>query len=296
MHIDPMHNLLLGTSKHMMETWKELNLISPRDYPTILSRLSEFTTPNDVGRLPSRAKIMSGFSGFTAEEWKNWTIFFSLFSLKGVLPWRHYQCWHLFVKACFLLLRRKILYTEVNQAHALLMEFYSEVVALYGNKSCTMNLHLHGHLKECIEDYGPVYSFWLFAFERLNGILGSYHTNNRNISVQLMHHFLDNQIYSFCNWPKDHIKDFFPVIEKFKYHKGSLQQTTVETAISASSVLDIEPLPPMKEDSFSKEELSLLKKIVASDVLMLYKKAGAIKIKKFVQAARFQSIPDLHLC
>ena len=54
-----------------------------------------------------------------------------------------------------------------------------------------MNMHLHGHIKECIEDFGPVYSFWCFSFERLNGILGSYHTNNRTISVQIIKRFLE---------------------------------------------------------------------------------------------------------
>ena len=45
------------------------------------------------------------------------------------------------------------------------------------------NMHLHGHLKECILDFGPVYTFWLFSFERLNGVLGFYHTNRHDISA-----------------------------------------------------------------------------------------------------------------
>jgi hypothetical protein len=35
-----------------------------------------------------------------------------------------------------------------------------------------------------------VYLFWLFSFERENGILGSYKTNKKNIEVQLMKRFL----------------------------------------------------------------------------------------------------------
>ena len=33
-------------------------------------------------------------------------------------------------------------------------------------------MHLHTHITDCILDYGPVYSFWLYSFERYNGILG----------------------------------------------------------------------------------------------------------------------------
>lgn len=279
--IDPMHNLLLGTSKHMMEVWKELKLIDAKEYLFIHDRLSTFVTPNDIGRLPSKSKIISGFSGFTAEEWKNWTILFSLFSLKEVLPLQHYQCWHLFVKASYILCRRAITTTELNQAHAHLMSFYSTVVILYGKDHCTMNLHLHGHLKECIEDYGPVYSFWLFAFERLNGILGSYHTNNRNISVQLMRNFLDSRLYSSCNWPQGYVKDFLPILEKFRYHKGSLQQSTLETTI-LSYKFAIEPLPPVQEASFTSIELSYLKEVLGLDLLLLYKKTKSLKLQDFI--------------
>ena len=35
--------------------------------------------------------------------------------------------------------------------------------------------------------------FWLFAFERLNGIVGEVSTNNCSIEMQLMRKFLSNQ-------------------------------------------------------------------------------------------------------
>lgn len=277
--VDPMHNLLLGTSKHMMEIWKQLGLIGDKEYPVIHNRLATFTTPNDVGRLPSRTKILSGFAGFTAEEWKNWTIFFSLFLLKDLLPSQHYNCWHHFVKGCFLLCRRTITTAELDEAHEDLMNFFSEFVTIYGKDQCNMNIHLHGHLKECVLDYGPVYSFWLFAFERLNGILGSYHTNNRNISVQIMSNFMDSHIYSSSKWPQDYVKEFLPILDKFKYYKGSLQQSTFESAVLNS---EVKPLPPVLEISFTPIELSYIKELLGSEVLMLYKKTKAIKLKNYV--------------
>ena len=166
--VDPMHNLLLGTAKRMMAIWTEQKLITKQQLFLIQSNVDSFVTPNDVGRIPH--KIASGFSGFTAEQWKNWTIIFSLSSLKGILPREHFQCWHIFVKACHLLCRRSITKQQVEEADDLLLSFCTSFEELYGKKSCTMNLHLHGHLASCIHDYGPVYSFWLFAFERLNGV------------------------------------------------------------------------------------------------------------------------------
>ena len=72
--IDPMHNLLLGTSKMMVELWKSSNILSPVDFELIQSKVNSFVCPSEVGRIPS--KISSSFAGFTAEQWKNWTIYF----------------------------------------------------------------------------------------------------------------------------------------------------------------------------------------------------------------------------
>jgi len=54
-------------------------------------------------------------------------------------------------------------------------------------------MHLHLHLKDCLPEYGPAHAFWHYAFERFNGILGSYHTNNQAIETQLMRKFLREQ-------------------------------------------------------------------------------------------------------
>lgn len=50
-------------------------------------------------------------------------------------------------------------------------------------------MHLHCHLASCVRDFGPVYSFWLFSFERYNGHLGSLPNNGRSIELQIMRRF-----------------------------------------------------------------------------------------------------------
>ena len=64
-----------------------------------------------------------------------------------------------------------------------------------------MNFHLHGHMCEYIKDYGTVYLFWLFPLEKLNGLLRSYATNARNISIQIMQGFLDYTTFAPSKWP-----------------------------------------------------------------------------------------------
>ncbi|KAJ7686947.1 hypothetical protein B0H17DRAFT_939859 [Mycena rosella] len=40
------------------------------------------------------------------------------------------------------------------------------------------NFHYITHIFQIIRDFGPVYGFWTFLFERLNKLLKSYDTNN----------------------------------------------------------------------------------------------------------------------
>ena len=235
--IDPMHNLLLGTSKKVIDLWKTKNVLTEKHLVEIQKRVDTFTCPSDVGRLP--LKISSHFSGFTAEQWKNWTIYFSLYALKGILPWNHYNCWLLFVKSCWIFCRRSISVSELVEGDKNIMEFCDAYKTILGANMCTMNLHLHGHLRQCIEDYGPVYSFWCFSYERLNGILGSYPTNSHHISVQLARRFLESKVFAHGNWPAEYVEEYLPLLQHFNYNKGSLIQTNLENNIC--------PLPPIKK-------------------------------------------------
>jgi len=81
--IDPMHNLLLGTSKRILQTqWIENGLINSKDLNTIQERIENCILPVNVGRIPR--KISSSFFNLTADEWKNWTLLFSLLVLHDI--------------------------------------------------------------------------------------------------------------------------------------------------------------------------------------------------------------------
>ena len=117
--------------------------------------------PSKIGRIPR--KIASNFVAFTADEWKNWTVVFSLY---GILPDEHYRYWYKFVKACNVLLQAKLTHIEVTMGHLQLVDFCVCFQALYGPENCTPNMHMACHLKDCILDFGVLSSFWCFPFER----------------------------------------------------------------------------------------------------------------------------------
>ena len=253
--VDPMHNLLLGTAKHMMLIWTSTGIINKSDFGSIQEKVDSFITPPEIGRIP--LKISSSFAGFTAEQWRNWTLIYSLYSLKGILPPRHYSCWFLFVKATSLLCRRVISIEQLKKGDELLMEFCEAFQKLYGKEHYTVNLHLHGHLKQCILDFGPVYAFWLFPFERLNGILGSYHTNCHDISLQLMRRYSSSSYHSIDSWPNEFKNQFSSLLYHQNNLKGSLQSSTLQEPLLCIEKVLI-ALPPINETAWKLEEKSKL--------------------------------------
>ena len=189
--VDPMHNLFLGTAKHVMQVWISQEILCKQHFDIIEQIVSKIKSPYDVGRLP--LKILSSFSAFTADQWRNWVTVYSVVSLKGILHPDHLRCWLLFVRACNMLCTQIITIDAIRVAHCYLVEFCRQYVSLYGEENCTPNMHLHLHLKECLLDYGPVQSFWCYPFERFNGVMGKYHTNNSIIELQIMEKFLTEQ-------------------------------------------------------------------------------------------------------
>jgi len=219
-----MHNLYLGVAKHVMHVWHDRGILSNSDFDVMEDTVSRIVTPNDVGQIP--LKIGSSFSGFSADQWKNWVTVFSPIALKGLLPSNDFKCWLLFVRACCLLGTRMISTDAISQAHSFLTEFCKQFLILYGPTACTPNLHLCLHLKQCLLDYGPVHGFWCFSFERCNGCLSKFQTTNKDrIEVQLMRKFLRMQNNFGLEIPRES-KEIFELLNTEE--SGSIKETVTD--------------------------------------------------------------------
>ena len=189
--VDPMHNFLLGTGKHVTTIWKDKGILTSVQFVLIQEKVDRMRVPSKIGRIPH--KISSNFASFTADQWRNWICVYSLYCLHGVLPLEHYSCWALFVETCCYLLRASFSYLDLDKADKSLIEFCKAFENLYGKEHCTPNMHMHLHVKQSILNYGPVYGFWCFPFERFNGILGSFQKNWISPELQMFRKFLTYQ-------------------------------------------------------------------------------------------------------
>ena len=70
-----MHNLLLGTAKHVLKTWIKKGILSESDLQSLQKRVNLVKPLSEIGQIPG--KISDGFKGFTADRWKNWVCIYS---------------------------------------------------------------------------------------------------------------------------------------------------------------------------------------------------------------------------
>ena len=137
-------------------------------------------------------------------------------------------------------------------------------------------MHLHQHLSKCILDFGPVYSFWLYSFERYNGILGNYTTNQKSVEIQIMRKFLNEmhiKSLALSAIEQDNIEIFSPFFaERSKgssatidwqssawHSQLSLPTSTIEPSMHNTFLDFIQCLPPFKRRLFDRDSLRYLK-------------------------------------
>lgn len=206
--IDTMHNLYLGTGKHSFKVWINKGLLTEVSLSEIDQRAKLIQVPSGIGRLPTN--ISSNYGGFKADQWRTWITIYSPVLLKGILPNEHLQCWMIYVRACSILSQRILKKSDLATADLLLLKYCEKFQELYGEDNCTMNLHLHLHLKETFLDFGPSHAFWCFPFERYNGILGSFST--KAVEVQFMRKLINSQsVQTFANLADPQLRTLLPM-------------------------------------------------------------------------------------
>lgn len=271
--VDLMHNLLLGTSKHMFCTWIDLGLLSNNDLNKLDSLINEFVIPNNTGRLPTHIK--SNYLNFKAAQWSSWTIIYSPVLLKDILPIEHYKCWLLFVRATAILSQRIIRTQDVETADMLLEKFCKTVETLCGRSYCTINMHMHLHIKDTLLNFGPAHATWCFSFERYNHLLESVHTNNKSVEGQFMRRFLKTQMIHSLSinvadqdllqlTPKDDKENMPTPLSQFTTSDSDLisvlklSQATMDVHCNYRDNYFIKLMEPTREAVFTEKETSCL--------------------------------------
>ncbi|GBC29442.2 uncharacterized protein LOC107692355 isoform X1 [Rhizophagus irregularis DAOM 181602=DAOM 197198] len=174
--VDPMHCLFLGIAKWIVKRiWIDGGILTPNSLNKIQKKIDEFQIPSDLGRIPGKIHSGEGFTNFTADQ----------------------RILDHFVRVCSILVNWILESNLVDEVHRSLIEIVKLIENHHGRDKITPNLHLSLHLRDCSSDYGPLYAFWCFSFERMNGILGSLPNSNRKIESELMRRLVVRSGYLF---------------------------------------------------------------------------------------------------
>ena len=112
------------------------------------SKIDNMHIPTDIGRIPR--KVETKFSGFTADQYKNWVVYYSIPCLSGIFDDDHLECWRHFVIACRILCQQTLSSTDISLVDALLLQFCRRVQRIYGNNAITPN---HAHALPSKKDF-----------------------------------------------------------------------------------------------------------------------------------------------
>ena len=172
--VDPMHCLFLGIAKWIIKSiFVNQGKLTMDQLRVAQSRMDHVELPSDIGRIPPKIAIGdSGFSNLTADQWKTFIMVYSTTILWDMLDDNDRKILGHFVRACNLLVTRFITEDDLKEAQERLKDMACIIEREYGPEFITSNIHLALHIPDCCRDYGPIYSFWLFPFERLNGYIG----------------------------------------------------------------------------------------------------------------------------
>ena len=88
---------------------------------------------------------------------------------------------------------------------------------------------MHCHLKECIVDAGPIYTFWCFSFERYNGLLGAMNKSWSAPEQQLIHKFHNLQMLASVILPDNTPNELVCCFQNAKDYRTSLPDVIINS-------------------------------------------------------------------
>jgi len=239
--VDPMHSLYLGTGKHLLKTYIERGILSGEDLRKITLLLQEVRkkAPEEVGRIPRTMLETEDIDNLTADEMKNFYLCFAAPLLKDFLPREDLEVLSDFVDGCVFLSTRVLSHADLLRADNALLSFCRKAEARYGDDFCTPNMHMQLHIATCIEDYGPIYSFWLFGFERYNGMVGSFFYSNRSVEEEIMRKISRHSLLNAIDLDNAHLALVEPVLNKEQ--RGALELEVISEDVFLAYVEAFDP-------------------------------------------------------
>jgi hypothetical protein len=174
--LDPLHNVWEGMFKDLLKIWvkhpnNELRCITKKMTQAMEAATKRCRFPRSMG--PVLGKVAHNMSKFTGAELKNMLNTFFIWLIDGApsVSDKHIQLVTHLHLASRILDARVTTESQISELEEHLKDYCTTFQKMYGASALKPNHHLCRHLGGFIRDYGTVAGFWLFHFERYNGIM-----------------------------------------------------------------------------------------------------------------------------
>ncbi|XP_059475693.1 uncharacterized protein LOC132196812 [Neocloeon triangulifer] len=138
------------------------------DAKTLNKRLKEIEISSIIGSPP---RDFLSVDTWTAKDFKNWLLYFSLPFFKSIWSEKYYRHFRLLVIATYTLSKTKINLDEQAFCFEAITEFRSCYGDLYGSERESMEVHMLSHLCSSVYRFGPLFSHSALMFEDANKII-----------------------------------------------------------------------------------------------------------------------------
>lgn len=242
---DYMHGVLIGVVKQLFHIWTNCNSswhFTKEQRQRLNDLISKITPSHEVHRSP---RSFLNKAKWKASEWQSWLLFYCLPCLECVLPDADTQIdektginiiehTSLLVRSIFILLKKSITSTELDQCEYDILKFVGEFELLYGIGSMTFNVHTLLHLVQSVRMSGPLWATSTFPFE--NGIfyLKRQVTGPKGIYNQIARRMLQRNLFKLL-WKQttqsESAAKFCESLFDNKQYIQSVQRVTVDTDV-----------------------------------------------------------------
>ncbi|KAL7307666.1 hypothetical protein TKK_0000349 [Trichogramma kaykai] len=127
-----------------------------------INELDALLAPKQIGKLN---RPLSDRGKWKANDWENFTLYYSIPILSEILDIKNFKHWILFVQSIYILLKDEISEAEIDEADEKLHEFVADMEFHRSNRSMTYNVHLMLHLGSSVFNWGPLSTQSTFCFE-----------------------------------------------------------------------------------------------------------------------------------
>ena len=217
--IDCMHCVLLGVVKQLLEMWLDSANHSKNYYiaPSQANAINQFLSnikPPDNFRIKPRS--LNDRAHWKASEYRAWLLYYSLPVLIKTLPGNYVHHYALLVCSMHVLLNDVITVEGLRFSQRALNAFYKLLPTLYGEISCSANMHALIHLPKCVARFGPLWAFSMFGQESFHSELKRRIHGTRNVLPQ---------ITKFMKL--EYLHDYFTPLPKLEPIVGKIRKTVL---------------------------------------------------------------------